>query len=226
MPTLTGYTERSITIKGNINDVILSFENAVSEIGTIKEVLQGSITAKARYGLQLTKLEFIFNEHDNGVTVQCRGKSDDSGNKAAMRIISKVVNKVQTTHGSGDYKVVEENDSKTNSRKRFRNIFLGVLLIGVVIGIRKEGMDFFKVDTVKASSWDGSVEIVESFIKNNYLNDPSSYESVKWGRLNKNSDGTYVIKHTFRARNGFGGMNQQSMTFLISSDGKSIISYQ
>lgn len=226
MPTLTGYTERSIVINGTVNDVMLSFENAISEVGTLKEVLQGSITAKARYGLQVTKLEFIFNEHDSGVTVQCRGKSDDSGNKAAMRIISKVVNKVQTTHGSGDYKVVEENDSKTNSRKRFRNIFLVILLIGTVIGIRKEGMDFFKADTVKASSWDGSVEIVERFLKNNYLNDPSSYESVKWGHLTKNSDGTYVVTHTFRARNGFGGMNQQSMAFIISADGKSVISYK
>lgn len=226
MPTLTGYTERSFVINGTVNHVMLSFENAISEVGTLKEVLPGNITAKARYGFQVTKLEFIFNERDGRVTVQCRGKSDDSGNKAAMRNIGKIINKVQTSLGSGNYQDVEDTSKKAGSIKKFRNIFLGILLIGVVIGIRKEGMDFFKVDTVKASSWDGSVEIVESFIKNNYLNDPSSYESVKWGHLTKNSDGTYVVTHTFRARNGFGGMNQQSMTFIISADGKSVISYK
>lgn len=112
------------------------------------------------------------------------------------------------------------------SKKRFAYIFFGILAVGMAVGISEEGSDFFKVDTVKASSWDGSVEVVERYLKNEYLRDPASYESVKWGKLSRNSDGIYQVTHSFRAKNGFGGMNQQTLTFFISEDGSRVISCQ
>lgn len=51
------------------------------------------------------------------------------------------------------------------------------------------------------------------------LRDPDSYESIEWSPLVENDDGTYGLRHTYRARNGFGGMNVETKTFLFSSNG-------
>lgn len=93
-----------------------------------------------------------------------------------------------------------------------------VLIMGII------NPDSLKYNTVKQSSWDNSVSQVETFLKKRYLNDPSSYESVEWGKLVQDSDGTYRVYHTFRARNKFGGMVKETMYFTLSSNGE-IIDY-
>jgi len=78
---------------------------------------------------------------------------------------------------------------------------------------------------VNQSQWDHSVPCVEDYLKNVYLRDPDSYESISWSLVDKNSDGTYQVTTSFRARNGFGGMDRETLTFVIASDGKTIIRY-
>jgi len=229
MRTLKNYSEITVHFAGEIGHVKELFEISIPPVGKISDVSENEIFVRARYGLQMTRLQFSFETKGDQVLITCRGSSNDNVNTAAMRNVRKIIDAVRSNArltSSADTIISIEEDKKTNSNKKFRNIFFGVLLLGTAIGIRKEGMDFFKQDTVRASSWDHSVDVVETFLKNEYLRDPSSYESVRWGHLSKNSDGTYSVTHTFRARNGFGGMNEQTLTFLISSDGQSIISYQ
>lgn len=74
--------------------------------------------------------------------------------------------------------------------------------------------------TVKADPFDHSVRQVEHYLKRSYLNAPSSYESVEWGPLTQNDDGTYTVSHTYRAKNGFGGVITESKVFVIDRNGK------
>jgi hypothetical protein len=46
---------------------------------------------------------------------------------------------------------------------------------------------------------------------------------VKWYLPLPNADGTYQVTHTFRAKNGFGGMNEETHIFTVSSDGETVI---
>jgi hypothetical protein len=77
--------------------------------------------------------------------------------------------------------------------------------------------------SVRQSPWDNSVDCVEYYLKHKYLRDPDSYDGVSWSKVQKNNDGTYSVTHTFRARNGFGGMGQETLTFTIASDGWTIL---
>lgn len=77
--------------------------------------------------------------------------------------------------------------------------------------------------TVKQSSWDNSVDCIENYLKPDYLNDPDSYESIKWGKASKNPDGTYEVIHTFQARNGFGGTVRTTKIFTLAADGCTVI---
>jgi hypothetical protein len=112
--------------------------------------------------------------------------------------------------------------------KKTKNIigcaFIFILIMGA---LNKKGSSDGGDSTGKRllhqSSWDNSVPLVESYIKKG-LNDPGSYESVKWGEVGKNDNGTYYVLHTFRAKNGFGGTITQLIEFTIDSDGQSVIS--
>lgn len=228
MKRLNHYTEENITWKGNKTEAMKLFENSLANLGTVKEVSieTGIILGKMRYGLQMTSVEFVFSEKDDQIEILCRGESGDLGNKGAMRSIKKIIEKVNNSGNSGNLTInpVSEAELSKRKKRKFAYIFFGILAFGFLLKIKDEGFEnILKVETVKASPWDGSVEVVEKYLKKSYLNDPSSYESIKWGKVYKNTDGTYQVIHSFRARNGFGGMVQQSLTFTISEDGERVV---
>lgn len=70
---------------------------------------------------------------------------------------------------------------------------------------------------VQNSAWDGSVVQVEQWLKKS-LRDPDSFEAVTWGRVKKTESG-YQVTLTYRAKNGFGGVNVTNAVFLLSEDG-------
>jgi len=108
-----------------------------------------------------------------------------------------------------------------NSRIFFSIAILGILALETLMGCGSgENASFF--DKVKASPLDGSVKVVESFLKNNYLRDPDSYKSREWGKLIKNSDGTFQVSHRFSAKNGFGAFDTETFLFCISADGTEV----
>jgi hypothetical protein len=71
-------------------------------------------------------------------------------------------------------------------------------------------------------SYDGSVPKVVTFLKENYLRDPESYKSVKWGKLQKHSDGCYLVTHRFSGKNAFGAYDTETLLFYISPDGQNV----
>jgi hypothetical protein len=118
---------------------------------------------------------------------------------------------------------VKATQTISNKRK-----YIGVLTVFVVaILITAKVMRDYEGSSIPGgpsqSPWDNSVDCVVSYLKYHYLRDPDSYESINWSEIAKNSDGTYQVTHTFRAKNGFGGMGVETLTFTIAPDGQTII---
>jgi hypothetical protein len=112
--------------------------------------------------------------------------------------------------------------------KKTKQILFAVLIGFAIIGAfshNDKASDGTSPLTVPdwVSRWDHSVSSVEHYVKHQYLRDPDSYESVKWYLPLPNADGTYQVTHTFRAKNGFGGMNEETHIFTVSSDGETVI---
>lgn len=72
---------------------------------------------------------------------------------------------------------------------------------------------------VQSSSWDGSVQQVVKYLKNEYLIDPLSYQPIEWSPVQEVSDG-YWVRHKYRARNGFGGYVVENKVFHLNKSGK------
>lgn len=70
---------------------------------------------------------------------------------------------------------------------------------------------------VKNSSWDGSVSQVKEYLKNN-LSDNKSYESIDWSEVSETPNG-YMVRHKFRAKNGFGGYVIENKIFYLNKQG-------
>ena len=68
------------------------------------------------------------------------------------------------------------------------------------------------------SSWDGSVYHVKENLKKG-LKDPDSYESIEWSKVQKLDDGTFSVRHKFRAKNSFGGFTIENHIYTYDSSG-------
>lgn len=73
---------------------------------------------------------------------------------------------------------------------------------------------------VENSSWDGSVYQVKKYVKK-HLKDPSSYESIKWGKVQQNGN-EYKVLHTYRAKNSFGAYVIEGGVFTLDMNGNVI----
>lgn len=67
------------------------------------------------------------------------------------------------------------------------------------------------------SSWNGSVYQVEGYLKNS-LKDPDSYEGIEWSKVANNRDGTYKVRHKYRAKNSFGGYVIENKVFILDKE--------
>lgn len=76
-------------------------------------------------------------------------------------------------------------------------------------------------EVVYNSSWDGSVKQVKDYLKKN-LKDPDSYESIEWSDVVKQSDGTFRVRHKYRAKNSFGGYVIENQLFVLDNNGNVI----
>ena len=107
----------------------------------------------------------------------------------------------------------QEKASTTNLR-----IFgLGLVAV-IVLGIFFDPSFINNLsDPVKNSGLDASVYQVEQFLYDN-LKDPDSYDPIEWSAVQKTKNG-YYVRHKYRARNGFGGMNIENKIFYLDEDG-------
>ena len=80
-------------------------------------------------------------------------------------------------------------------------------------------------EVVYNSEWDASVQQVVDYLKNNYLNDPDSYQSISWSAVVKLNNAKeigfacYQVRHKYRAKNGFGGYVTEEKLFKLDYQG-------
>jgi hypothetical protein len=86
-----------------------------------------------------------------------------------------------------------------------------------------------KTEIVHNSEWDGSVSQVKDYLKAN-LNDWDSYEGIEWSPVKKMSGSlyTYMVRHKYRATNGFGAKIIVNQVFYLDYDGsvKDVVDYK
>lgn len=69
---------------------------------------------------------------------------------------------------------------------------------------------------------DNSVYQVEHFLKKEYLKDPDSYESINWSKVIELNENKFMVRHKFRARNGYGGYSIEEKIFYLDGQGNII----
>lgn len=74
-------------------------------------------------------------------------------------------------------------------------------------------------DIVKNSAYDSSVIQVEQHLKETLL-DPKSYEMIEWSAVQKERDGSFCVRHKYRARNKFGGYIIKNQIFYLDNAGR------
>ena len=87
--------------------------------------------------------------------------------------------------------------------------------------VSKEIHERTNLPKIQNSVWDGSVYQVKNYLKRS-LKDPDSYEGIEWSNVIENSNGTYTVRHKYRARNSFGGMVFENWMFVLDEHGNVI----
>lgn len=76
-----------------------------------------------------------------------------------------------------------------------------------------------RAEMVRNSGWDGSVLQVRQFLKES-VKDPSSLEFIEWGPVRKTTDGSFLVRAKYRAKNSFGGYVVENNVFRLSPSGE------
>ena len=114
-------------------------------------------------------------------------------------------------------------DANADSSKIMRGLLVCVVAVIslAVFGTGEPSCSSSQDDTVRNSGLDASVWQVERYIKN-HLNDPDSYKSMEWSKVQKKGDVGYYVRHKYRAKNMFGGYVIHDQIFHLDADGKVI----
>jgi len=119
--------------------------------------------------------------------------------------------------------------NKTSIGIWFLVIFMSI--IGYYFIFWEDDKNTNSKQVVYNSTLDGSVYQVNDYLKNNYLNDPDSYQSISWSEVFKLNDAkelgfaSYQVRHKFRAKNSFGGYIVEEKLFTLDYKGN-VVSFK
>lgn len=120
------------------------------------------------------------------------------------------------------------NQSNSNTKTSKYNGCFIIIAIAIVLTILStifENENSTINQKIIVSQLDGSVYQVEEYLKNHYLNDPDSYQSIDWGNLLEAKTGLnykYSVWHKYRAKNSFGGYATEIKMFYLDENGEVI----
>lgn len=125
--------------------------------------------------------------------------------------------------------VVNETVQKPTAPKLSGCAWIIIISLAIVGYVTFFGEDSKKSSTPKEtvfnSKWDASVQQVEDYLKNKYLNDPDSYKAISWSEVFKLNDTKeigfpcYQVRHKYRAKNAFGGYVTEEKLFKLDYQG-------
>lgn len=102
-------------------------------------------------------------------------------------------------------------------------LFFSIAVLSIVLASLTDNSSDIG-SSVQNSKLDASVYQVKHFLNDN-LKDPSSYDPLEWSAVQTTPDGQYYVRHKYRARNGFGGMNIENKIFYLDKNGN-VIGYK
>lgn len=119
---------------------------------------------------------------------------------------------------------VHEFERKSAERTKWKwpIIFVTVVLaLFLLVEIGENGSGFNNQSTLSETKAMAGVRI---YLKYNYLKDPDSYKSMKWGPagIYNKENNTYFMMHKFRAKNSYGGYVIEEWLFVLNADGEVI----
>jgi hypothetical protein len=168
--------------------------------------------------------EELFNCRDSEPFVFSEEYDD---HQVVLKPQKKIQNQIKTAIYSPELLV--KDDIKLSSSKPLsaKAIFFIIVIIIAIIGYfskstnRSNDTTFSKQDVVYNSPYDASVSQVEIYLKEQYLKDPDSYESISWGTvvLYDDVNDNYMVRHKFRAKNSFGGYDVEDKVFYLDKNG-------
>jgi hypothetical protein len=83
--------------------------------------------------------------------------------------------------------------------------------------VRHQAAEQARADAGHCLGWDDSVDGLEQFVKEN-LRNPKSFEHVRTSVGPIGKDGKFAAVMTYRAQNGFGGMNVESIGAIVDAN--------
>jgi hypothetical protein len=103
-------------------------------------------------------------------------------------------------------------------RRIFKLTSIGFLILTAISCSSSDGK---RDEVVFNGPFDGSVAQVEDYLKEN-LKDPDSYEGIDWSKVVKEdgNDYSFMVRHKYRAKNGFGGYVVENKVFYLSATGR------
>ena len=96
--------------------------------------------------------------------------------------------------------------------------FLALAIIGMIFSDDNDATETKEI--VTNSPFDASVIQIENYLKST-LRDPDSYEGIDWSEVQivNLPQHKYVVRHKYRAKNGFGGYIIENQLFYLDSLG-------
>ena len=119
---------------------------------------------------------------------------------------------------------LKPNSGKTLTKTQ-RNWLIGILVVlflWFIGSILDDNSNSNSNSKVRNSELDASVYQVKHYLKNYYLKDPRSYESIEWSKVNEVSGNSYYkywVRHKYRAKNSFGGYVIENKIFYLDEQG-------
>ncbi len=209
-------------------------ENIISEIyklgfsnqnGAINKSI--SLNNRKKVVLSIVKqTKYIFEELFNSKSVEPFAFTEVYDRKQDLITSQKKV----IAPASSPEKLIVEEATQQSSPKNIstKAIFFIIFFIIVIIGYffksnsSSVNDNVAKQEIVYNSPYDASVSQVESYLKQQYLKDPDSYESISWSKVQTIDDSPnykYMVRNKFRAKNGFGGYNVENKVFYLDKEG-------
>lgn len=96
-------------------------------------------------------------------------------------------------------------------------VFGLAILFGILICTNKDNIP--ESQKKREQVFSESHKTIKYYLNDN-LNNPYSYESVSWSEPKVLDNNTYLIQHSFRAKNGFNAIVLQTWSFYLDSIGR------
>jgi DNA-directed RNA polymerase subunit RPC12/RpoP len=114
----------------------------------------------------------------------------------------------------------QKKSNLTQTQWAWLVIMVPIFLIAIFLSLTG-GFKNSSNSIVSNNPLDNSVYQVETYLKNSYLEDPGSYESIEWSKVieTQSAGFNFRVRHKYRVKNSFGDYEIENKIFLLDENG-------